>query len=79
MRVGGETEGGDGNERNRNERAKCEHQSQRWKLGYKKKKVGTERNVFTSLHRQRRQRKCKNIFEDRLHFDFKLPKYTVEK
>lgn len=45
----------------------------------KKKRVGSERNVFTSLHRQRRQRKCKNIFEDRLHFDFKLPKYTVEK
>lgn len=50
-----------------------------WDIKKKKKKVGTERNVFTSLHRQRRQRKCKNIFEDRLHFDFKLPKYTVEK
>lgn len=45
----------------------------------KKKKSRTERNVFTSLHRQRRQRKCKNIFEYCLHFDFKLPKYTVEK
>lgn len=49
--------------------------------GIKKKEeeeVGSERNVFTSLHRQRRHWKCKSILKID-HFYFELPKYTVEK
>lgn len=61
MRVGGETEGGDGNERNRNERAKCEHQSQRWKLGYKKKKLGL-REMFSQVYTDREDRESARIF-----------------